>query len=96
MANEAWIENDIRRAYTRRGWSVLKNFPGVSYPKGWPDLTAYGDEARVIFIEVKDPEDPVPDPIQQHYHRLLRGLGFTVIVATSTLEALSPLLEEQT
>lgn len=47
--------------------------------RGWPDTIILGEGAKILFVEVKD-YNKKPRKLQVHIHKLLKRLGFYVLV----------------
>lgn len=80
---ESTIELAFREKVKRLGGIALKFIP-LAFA-GFPDRMAFLPGGRLILCELKRPGEP-PRKLQLSRHRLLRSLGFTVIVIDS-LEA---------
>jgi len=96
MASEAALEKEIKNEFAFLGWTYIHIEPdGIHIPKGWPDGLAIGMNRRVFWLEIKDPSDPYPDPIQLFYIQLLRSMGHRVEVVTTVSAAIAVLEEEE-
>lgn len=75
---ESDIQSEIIEAIKSWGWRYTKNDPSAAgIPRGWPDLTVYGPDMTIVFIETKRPSQELK-AIQDYWRRVLRRFGFPV------------------
>jgi hypothetical protein len=75
---ESAIEKKLRARVKAHGGQCLKWVsPGES---GVPDRIVLLPGGRVVFVETKRPKGGKLSPLQNHWGRVLRGLGFEVWV----------------
>lgn len=77
---ESTIEAYLRERVKALGGVALKLSPAGF--AGLPDRLVLLPKARLWFVELKAPGE-APRPLQVSRHRLLRGLGFQVLVIDS-------------
>lgn len=77
---ESTIETYLRKRIRDLGGIALKLAP-AGY-NGIPDRLVLLPPARATFVELKAP-GAVPRPLQLSRHKMLRALGFTVLVIDS-------------
>ena len=77
---ESTIETYLRQRIKAQGGLALKLAPmGLA---GIPDRLVLLPHARACFVELKAPGE-LPRALQLSRHRMLRALGFTVLVIDS-------------
>lgn len=81
-------ENRVERAVVRaakEGGAAAPKLAGLGW-RGWPDRAILARPGRILWVETKAPGKR-PRPAQRVVHRLLRRLGFEVVVPDTPEEA---------
>ena len=96
MTPEHRVMNEVRLAMGEAGWLCFRcnvgtwetkdgAFVSTGLPRGFPDLIAFGPEARCVLIECKAPKGRLrPDQIS--FKRAIEALGFEYVVARSAAD----------
>jgi hypothetical protein len=82
---ELEIQNSLRAALARAGWSIVEKTHGNAYQAGWPDLYCYHPVHKIHrWIEVKAPRGKLTPAQRERFRRWDQGgLGVYVMVNTN-------------
>ncbi len=71
------LQTKTLKAWESDGWYVINLI--ATNKNGIPDLLCLKSGEKPTFIEIKEKGDTVK-PLQSYTHKLLRSLGFNVII----------------
>jgi len=80
------VENPFVKHVNGRGCLAIKL--SVLGRRGLPDRLVLGPKRFIVFFELKR-LGKKPEPLQEWFHKILRGFGFDVVVPDSKEEAIA-------